>query len=151
MSLKEMLERHEGRKSKPYRCTKGKRTIGIGHNIDAKGLPEDIEAFLDEYGYITDEMIDILFDADVEDAISDCVRLYPDFYTYSDNRQNALLDMCFQMGYGNDKRGMKSFKNTNIAIRNEMWDEVADALKYSKWYRDTPNRAEEITEMLREG
>ena len=42
MSLREMLERHEGRKKKVYRCSKGKKTIGVGHNVDAKGLPPDI-------------------------------------------------------------------------------------------------------------
>lgn len=146
-SLKALLERHEGRKKKPYRCTAGKKTIGIGHNIDAKGLPEDIEAFLDEYGYITDEMIDILFDMDVEDTISDCVRLYPDFHTLSDNRMNALIDFVFNVGY----KAASTFKNTNIAIRNEMWDVAADGLLASKYAQQVGKRADEIAEMLREG
>lgn len=151
MSLREMLERHEGRKKQIYKCTAGKDTIGVGHNIDAKGLPPDIEDFLEDNGYITDEMIDRLLDDDIEDAISDCKRLYPNLEDFGDVRMNALIDMCFQMGYGNDKRGMKSFKNTNKLINAEKWDAVADALEGSKWYRQTPNRAKEIVEMLRDG
>ena len=32
--IKEQLVRHEGLRLKPYRCTVGKLTIGIGRNLD---------------------------------------------------------------------------------------------------------------------
>jgi lysozyme len=143
MTLKRQLEGHEGRKNRVYKCTAGKRSIGIGHNIDAKGLPDDIEAFLEDNGYITDEMIDRLFDQDVEDAVSDCERLYPNFASLSEERQNALIDFVFNVGYGT----ARTFKNTNRAINEERWDDAADGLLASKYARQVGKRAQTIARM----
>ena len=147
MSLREMLERHEGRRKRVYKCTAGKNTIGVGHNIDAKGLPPDIESFLEDNGYITDEMIDRLLDDDIEDAISDCKRLYPNLEDFGDVRMNALIDFVFNVGYGTARK----FVNTNKAINDEDWERAGDMLEQSKWYRQVKGRAKEIVQMLRDG
>jgi lysozyme len=147
MSLREMLERHEGRKNRVYKCTAGKNTIGVGHNIDAKGLPPDIESFLEDNGYITDEMIDRLLDDDIEDAISDCKRLYPNLEDFGDVRMNALIDFVFNVGYGTARK----FVNTNKAINDEDWERAGDLLEQSKWYRQVKGRAKTIVKMLRDG
>jgi len=145
--LRKQLELHEGRKNKVYKCTAGKRSIGVGHNIDAKGLPDDIEAFLEDNGYITDEMIDRLLEQDVEDAVSDCERLYPNFASLSEERQNALIDFVFNVGYGT----ARTFKNTNRAINEERWDDAANGLLASKYARQVGKRARDVAEMLRDG
>ena len=36
--IKAQLVRHEGLRLKPYRCTAGKLTIGIGRNLDDRGI-----------------------------------------------------------------------------------------------------------------
>ena len=142
-----MLIRHEGKKNKPYRCSAGKKTIGIGHNIDGKGLPDDIEAFLDDNGYITNEMIDTLLDLDIEDAITDAKKLYPNFEDFSEARQDALIDFVFNVGYGT----AKTFKNTNKAINAGRWEDAADLLLESKYARQVGKRAEDVAELLRDG
>jgi lysozyme len=142
-----MLKRHEGVKLKPYRCTAGKKTIGAGHNIDAKGLPDDIQAYLDEYGCITTEMVDILLDQDIEDAITDCEKLYPGFGNFSDSRQDALCDFLFNVGYGT----AKTFKTMNGYINAGQWDEASDALLRSLYAKQVKGRAKEIAQMLRDG
>lgn len=147
MSLREMLERHEGRKNRIYKCTAGRDTIGVGHNIDAKGLPPDIESFLEDNGYITDEMIDRLLDDDIEDAISDCKRLYPNLEDFGDVRMSALIDFVFNVGYGTARK----FVNTNKAINDEDWERAGDMLEQSKWYRQVKGRAKTIVKMLRDG
>lgn len=147
MSLREMLERHEGRRKRVYKCTAGKKTIGVGHNIDAKGLPPDIDAFLEDNGYITDEMIDRLLDDDIEDAISDCKRLYPNLEDFGDVRMEALIDFVFNVGYGTAKK----FVNTNKLINAEKWEQASDSLLQSKYARQVKGRAKEIAEMLRWG
>ena len=147
MTIKKQLEGHEGKRNKVYKCTSGKDSIGIGHNIDAKGLPDDIEAFLEDHGCITDEMIDILFEQDVEDAISDCKRLYPNFDDLTEPRQNALIDFVFNVGY----KTASTFKNTNRAINEERWDDAADGLLASKYARQVGKRARDVAEMLRDG
>jgi lysozyme len=147
MTLKQLLTKHEGRKNKPYKDTKGLATIGIGHNIDAKGLPDDIYAFLEANGYITDEMIDRLFDEDIRDAAFDCKRLYPGFDDLTEARQNALIDFVFNVGH----KTASTFKNTNRAINEERWDDAADGLLASKYARQVGKRARDVAEMLREG
>lgn len=147
MGLREMLERHEGRRKRVYKCTASKNTIGVGHNIDAKGLPPDIDAFLEDNGYITDEMIDRLLDDDIEDAISDCKRLYPNLEDFGDVRMEALIDFVFNVGYGTAKK----FVNTNKLINAEKWEQASDSLLQSKYARQVKGRAKEIAEMLRWG
>jgi len=147
MTLKKQLELHEGRKNKVYKCSAGKRTIGIGRNIDAKGLPDDIEAFLEDNGYITDEMIDRLLDDDIADASADVERLYPMAYSFSEARRFALIDFLFNVGL----HTAKTFTNTNKAINEERWDDAADGLLASKYARQVGKRARDIAEMLRDG
>lgn len=145
--LRDMLERHEGKRNKPYRCTAGKLTIGIGHNIDANSLPNEMQDFLNENGFITDEMIDELLDEDVAVATAYCEKLYPLFDTFSDNRQMALIDFIFNVGYGT----AKTFVNTNKAINDERWEDAADNFEKSLWYKQVKGRAKEIVEMIRYG
>ena len=144
--LRKMLSRHEGWKNKPYRCTANKLTIGVGHNIEAKGLPDDIRAFLDENGYITDEMINRLLDVDIADATKDAKRLYPGLDSFTDARKAALIDFLF-VGYGTAKK----FINTNRAINEGRWEDAADGILKSLYARQVGNRAKEIAKMLREG
>src|SRR5438876_896932 len=41
-----LLVKHEGLSLKPYRCPAGKRTIGVGRNLDDRGISEDEAAML---------------------------------------------------------------------------------------------------------
>jgi lysozyme len=141
------LEDHEGRRRKVYRCTSGKKSIGVGHNIDAKGLPQEIEDFLEENGYITEGMIEELLDADIKDAMNDAHKLYPEMDSFSDNRQVALIDFVFNVGYGT----ARTFINTNRAINQGQWEKAAEMLLESKYARQVGRRANDISDMLREG
>lgn len=38
--IKAQLVRHEGLMLKPYRCTAGKLTIGVGRNLDDRGITQ---------------------------------------------------------------------------------------------------------------
>lgn len=147
MTLKEMLIKHEGKRYKPYRCTKGKRTIGIGHNIDANGLPADIQAYLTQYGCITDTMVDILYEFDVKAAIDDCLRLYPGFEGFTHARKKALIDFLFNLGYDRARK----FKNANAAINEERWQAAGENMKQSLWFTQVGDRAKEIIELLING
>ena len=39
--LKKQLTRHEGKRAYPYRCPAGKLSIGVGRNLEDKGLSEE--------------------------------------------------------------------------------------------------------------
>lgn len=80
------LERHEGRKSKLYRCTAGKITVGVGWNIEDNGLPDFI--------------IDMLLDYSIDVATSDLKMIFGEqLDAFPDHVKRALINMSFQLGY----------------------------------------------------
>lgn len=145
--LKEQLVKHEGLRLKPYKCSGGKNTVGIGHNYDDNPLPDVIAYQLDTYGCITEDMAFELLEQDVAQAVTDCNRLYKDFDKFSERRQWALIDFVFNVGY----RTAKSFYNTNRAINRGDWEAAAKGLENSLWYRQVASRGPTIVEMVRNG
>lgn len=147
MTVEKFIEKHEGRKNKVYKCTAGKNTIGVGHNIDAKGLPEYTQDWLDAHGWITEEMIDDLLNDDIVDAIDDCNKLYPNFDEFTENRQMALIDFLFNVGLGT----ARSFVTTNNLINSGQWEKAAENLLKSKYAKQVKGRSKEVAELLRRG
>lgn len=158
--LMNMVERHEGRRNKPYVCPAGKLTIGVGHNMDAMPLPRDMYAFLTKHGYLTDGMVDQLLIADLGDATREAEAVVgPDTWAaLSLPRQYAIIDMAFNMGGG----GLRKFKNFLRAVRLGMWDVAAGEIRASKYYRQLGGdpvgmddgrleRPEEIAYMIESG
>lgn len=145
--LRELLIRHEGKSAFVYRCPAGHKTIGIGHNIDAKGLPKEIALHLNEHGSITEQMINSLFAVDVMDAMKGCMELYPAFNMFSENRKCALVNFLFNVGKGT----AETFVKAKIAINAGQWNQAAYELKSSKWYKQVGTRGPEIVKMVREG
>jgi len=147
MTLYEFIEKHEGRRKKPYRCPAGKLTIGVGHNIDANPLPIDIKRHLEEYGYIDNEMIDRLLNTDIRHAVADCKVLFPQFETFTEARQWALISFVFQLGFTGAKKFIRSLK----AINEQRWDDAAKYMMESLWAKQTPKRAKRITGIIKRG
>ena len=145
--IKEMLRRHEGERLKPYKCPAGKNTIGVGWNFDANPLPKDIAAYLAAHGQITKEMSERLLDISIATARRNCLELFPNFKTFSENRQNALIDFVFNVGLGTALK----FKNTLTFIRTGAWDLAASNMAKSKWYGQVGSRGKEIVKMIKEG
>ena len=145
--LREMLIKHEGYRLAKYSDSRGIATIGVGHNIISNPLPTAMAQYLHDHGEITIEMLEELFESDVGHAIDGCNKLYPDFLTFSENRQNALCDFIFNVGVGTAKQ----FKNTNACINEGDWDGAADGLKDSQWYHQVHGRADEVIKLIREG
>lgn len=146
-TLEQMIERHEGRMLSPYRCPAGKLSIGMGHNIDAKGLPAYIQSHLDIYHEITDGMADDLLRKDIADAEKDCRRLFRDFDSFTIPRHNALVDFVFNVGLGTARK----FKKAIAAVNRNDWATAALEMKDSRWYRQVGARSIEICDMVREG
>ena len=130
---KALIARHEGKRSKPYLCTADKITIGIGRNLEDKGL--------------NDEEISFLFKRDCADALHDAARLFASFETLDSVRKIALIDMAFNLGYDR----LSQFKNMRAAIEMNDWNEVANQAMDSRWYRQVGIRGKRIVEMLRTG
>lgn len=132
-NLVEMLKRHEGFRSKPYHCSAGKLTIGFGRNLDDVGISKQEATYL------------LL--QDIEQASKDVKSLFPDFDRFTINRQNALINMVFNLGINR----FKLFKNTIKAIKRDDWTSAAKHAKQSRWHNQVGRRAIEIEDLLRGG
>ncbi len=147
MTIENFIEKHEGRRKKPYKCPAGANTIGVGWNMDANPLPKTIADYLKKHGEITDDMINILLNISVSNAIKDCLDLFPTWDGISLNRRTALIDFVFQLG----KTRASKFVHTIAAINTGRWEDAAERMKESAWFKQVPQRAQEITEMLEVG
>lgn len=132
--IKAQLVRHEGLRLKPYRCTAGKLTIGIGRNLDDRGISQR-EAY-------------VLLENDIQNCEKQLLDEIPEIYNGLDDvRQSVLLNMCFNLGI----KGLLEFKNTLAFIAAGDWERAANGMLASKWAKQVGKRAIELSEMMRKG
>ncbi|HQM17030.1 MAG: lysozyme [Candidatus Cloacimonas sp.] len=82
--IKEQLVRHEGLRLKPYRCTAGRLTIGIGRNLDDCGISQS-EAY-------------VMLINDIMNCEKQLQSKIPDIYNGLDEvRKSVLLNMCISI------------------------------------------------------
>lgn len=138
-SLLDMLKRHEGTKTNkegrhiPYTCSAGKLTIGYGRNLTDKGISKN-------------EAISMLVH-DMEDAMKDVAKIFPDYRSYSTDRRLALLDMLFNLG----RTRFLGFRKMIAAILDEDWGRAAEEAADSKWYKQVGHRGVENVNKLLNG
>jgi lysozyme len=147
MTVYEFIEKHEGRRKRVYQCPAGANTIGVGWNMDANELPQDISHFLAQNGYITDEMIDRMLKTSVRQAVADCRVLFPNFDGIDDARRMALTDFVFQLGF----RRARQFRKAIAAINTGRWEDAANEMRDSLWFTQTSRRAQEVTDIIETG
>jgi len=146
--IKEQLVRHEGLKLKPYRCTAGKLTIGIGRNLDYCGISQS-EAY-------------VMLINDIMNCEKQLQQKIPDIYNGLDEvRKSVLLNMCISipqsrfaplrepcyLGIG----GLLEFNNTLAFIGAGDWERAANNMLVSRWAKQVGRRAIELSELMRKG
>jgi lysozyme len=132
--IKEQLVRHEGLRLRPYRCTAGKLTIGIGRNLDDCGISQT-EAY-------------VLLENDIQNCEKQLLDEIPEIYSGLNKvRQSVLLNMCFNLGIG----GLLGFNNTLAFIAAGDWERAANGMLASKWAKQVGRRAIELSELMRKG
>jgi lysozyme len=132
--LRDMLIRHEGRQTHPYRDIFGKITIGIGRNLSDRGLAAD--------------EIDLLFANDVAIARAICGDLYGGaFSAATPARQMALISMAFNLGGPR----LASFRRMRAAIHHDNWMQDASEARHSRWAKQVGRRSTEIAGILASG
>ena len=132
--IKEQLGRHEGLRLKPYRCTAGKLTIGIGRNLDDCGITQS-EAY-------------VMLINDIMNCEKQLQANIPDIYNSLDEvRKSVLLNMCFNLGIS----GLLGFKNTLEFIKVGDWERAANNMLVSRWAKQVGRRAIELSELMRKG
>lgn len=131
--LRQDLVRDEGLRLTTYLCPAGFQTIGVGRNLDGKGISK-AEAF-------------VLLDNDINECLGD-LGSFSWWGALNPVRQRALLNMRFQLGSG----GFRAFKNMLAALERRDYPAAAAAALDSKWAReDTPERAQRVCKQIETG
>jgi lysozyme len=156
MDLRQQLRIDEGLRLKPYRCTSGLWTIGYGWQIAAHQFPDDIASYFRLHGAITEDMAERLLWISMGAASLQCHGVFTDFHLFTERRQQALVNLMFNVGVGT----FCSFRKMVKAISGGDWQRAADELMYvdgvikdklSGYYQQTGKRAKRIVAELREG
>ena len=126
------LLRDEGLRLKPYRCTAGKLTIGVGRNLDDRGLTEP-EALL-------------LLDNDIQACWTQLEVGLPWITTAPEAVQEVLTNMCFNLGV----HGLLKFKKTLGFLQTGDYQDAAAEMLRSDWASQVGPRADRLAQKLRE-
>jgi lysozyme len=60
--------------------------------------------------------------------------------------QDVVMEMCYQLGV----TGVSKFKKTLTHLQNKRWEEASVEMLDSLWARQTPNRAKELSNRVKE-
>ena len=129
----EQLVDHEGLELHPYEDRLGIITIGVGRNLEERGISED-EAF-----YLLGNDIEIIWD--------ELIKQHPIVEDLDDQRQMILLDMAFNMGVPR----LGKFKKMWAAIEDGDMIEASKQALDSRWADQVGRRAERLAERLTSG
>lgn len=139
---------HEGMVLKPYYCPQGKLTIGVGRNLEDNPLTIEEKKALGDYLHgITENGAKMLLRNDINRCYDSLKRLIKNFENLNQDRQYALVDMCFQLGY----KGFKKFRLMLAEIEKENWEMVAFQCLNSAYAKQVPVRAKRIALTLKTG
>jgi len=130
-TLFEQISRHEGLRLVPYRCTAGKLTIGYGRNLDDRGIRE--------------EEARVMLANDIAEVRAVLCLYLAWFATTHNTVQDVLVNMGINLGTS----GLLKFKRTLAYLEAEQYNSAADEMLDSLWAKQVPNRAKELSDMIR--
>lgn len=145
--ISKRLEFHEGCVLKPYICPAGKKTIGVGRNLEDNPLNEKEKRALGDYEKgITHNGAMMLLKNDVARCLKD-LKTLECWHKLTLERKYALLDMCFQLGF----KGLCGFKKMLSALNEKNYVLASHHCLDSKYAKDTPSRAKRIADTIKNG
>jgi lysozyme len=133
MNKRELLIQHEGYREKPYKCTAGKLTIGVGRNIEDNGLRAD------EIMLMMDNDI-----AECEAVLSDRIFIWGEL---NEVRQAVLVNMMFNLGWPR----LSGFKKTIEAVERKDFTSASQEMLDSRWALQVGERANELSRLMAAG
>tara|TARA_X000001316_G_C912337_1_gene27389 strand:+ start:85 stop:573 length:489 start_codon:yes stop_codon:yes gene_type:complete len=152
--LIEKLIQHEGLKLQVYQDTLGIDTIGIGRNLQDRGISdgelEDMDIPNIEYVYkngITEVDAMILAENDIIIVEDELVRAHSCVEDLDSVRQLVLVDMAFNMGVPR----LCKFKKMWAAIHESDFDNASAEMLDSLWATQVGNRARKLAEAMKTG
>lgn len=159
-SLTAELTADEGKRYRRYLCPAGKWTIGIGHNVEGKQFrpatwaaikaehPMLDNALLDDQVTLSEDLVQLIFADDVEDAVRDLDAIWDGWRDVSEARKRALINLSFQLG----QQRLRAFVRFWRSMMAGAFNNAGDELKESMWYHQTqPSRTARVIAQVREG
>ena len=140
-TLRKELEIDEGVKHEIYLDHLGLPTFGIGHLI----TKSDEEYGEDVGTPVSDDRVKECFESDVKQVIKDCQILYNDFNDLPEEAQLIIANMMFNMG----RPRLSKFKGMKRGVDARDWNQAADEMVDSRWYKQVTNRANRLVERMR--
>lgn len=138
--LHDMLIRHEGERLDMYRDSKGLWTIGVGRNIQERGITQSESRFM--------------LETDIDICREELRRAFVWYPVMDEVRQSAMIDLALNMGVPT----LKTFTKMMGFMELGEYDLAAAELLRgsgeggkSRYYVDVGARAEEISAMIRTG
>lgn len=130
-SIEDQLVFHEGLRLTPYRCEAEKLTIGVGRNLEGKGITPS-EAFF-------------LLGNDIAECREDLAGSFPGWTGFTAGRQWALIDLRFNLG----PCRFRLFRNLRAAANNGAWLLAGHELRNSIWWDQVqPDRRKTLYRQL---
>lgn len=133
MTLRDQLIRDEGLRLKPYRDTASHLTIGVGRNLEDKGIS------LGE--------AELMLDNDIRESTAAVLARVPCALRLNEARLGALINLAFNLGIG----GLLGFTKMLAAVEREDWREASQELLLSAYHGQVGIRAERLARQLELG
>jgi lysozyme len=133
--LSKQLGVDEGRTRRLYKDTASppKWTVGVGRNIEDRGLRDD--------------EIDLMLNNDIDEAVGIARALVSNFDKLDDVRQEVIVNMAFNMGIVR----LGGFKKFIAALVQLNFSAAASEMQNSAWFSQVGNRGIRLVYAMRNG
>ena len=150
----EKLIKHEGLRLQVYKDTLGIDTIGIGRNLEDRGITDEELEWMDipnvdtiyEHG-ISEADAMYLAGNDVQIVEEELVRAHPCVNKLDAVRQLVVMDMAFNMGVPR----LCKFKKMWAAIEDEDYHNAAKEMLDSRWAVQVKSRSTKLAHAMHHG
>ena len=139
--LREQLEVDEGCVYEIYNDHLGYATFGIGHLV-TESDPEQGQSLGTP---VSSERVAEAFESDIQSVLRDCNILYSDFHNLPEEAQQVIANMMFNLG----RPRLSKFAGMKRGVDARDWNQAADEMVDSAWYRQVTNRADRLVERIR--
>lgn len=151
--LIDQLILHEGLELKVYKDTLGIDTIGVGRNLEDRGITDGELMHMNllrEEIYttgITEKDARFLLGNDIDIVERELLDAHPCMERLDDVRIRVLLDMAFNLGVPR----LRKFKNMWAGIHEGDYIRAGDEMMDSRWANQVGARAVRLCKMMKEG
>ena len=148
MNLLDSIKQHEGFMPKPYIDPIAKEYIPLD---DLKVIERYWDKLKVTFGYgftnLTEAEAELVLKYRIAHIRIELEDKLPVFNRLSNNRREVLVEMAYQLGV----TGLLKFKNMIQALIGRNYDRASREMIDSRWAKQTPDRANELAEKMRNG